>query len=93
MPGLRERVSPSVQMHDQSEAPHIGIAKSGDANCSETALDRKVDSPNIALVPSIVEHERRRLRRFFDLDKQEVQSVARQIAFACSTAPEVLDGV
>ncbi len=93
MPGLRERVSPSVQMHDQSEAPHIGIAKSGDANCSETALDRKVDSPNIVQFPPTLEHERRKLSRYFDRNEQEVQAAAQQIALEFSDAPEFLDGV
>jgi len=83
----------SVQMHDQSEAPHIGIAKSGDANCSETALDREVDSPNIAPISPIVEAGGRGFRQFFDRSEQEVQCAARQIALEFSDSPLFLEEV
>ena len=68
-------------------------ATSGNTLCSDITPDRKVDIPDIALAPSIVERERSRLRRFFDLDKQEVQSIARQIALEFSDEPEFLKGV
>ncbi len=56
-------------------------------------MECNAGSPNISQIPSVAEDGGSRVRHFFDLSEQEVQSIAQQIALEFSNAPEFLEGV